>query len=295
MRNPIHGFINLNKPVGMSSAAAVDRVKAILKPEKIGHAGTLDPLATGVLPLALGEGTKCVPLLMDAKKTYDFTITFGQTRDTDDSAGQITATSDVMPTRDQLQAIIPQFIGEIMQMPPAYSALKIDGKRAYALARKGKEVKLEARPVTIHSIEIIDFNGHEAHCRALVGKGTYIRSLGRDMAAAAGSLGYISRLHRAAVGPFADSSAISLDFLEKSVHNAAPFEKLVMPLSVVLDDIPALSLTAIQVQTLRHGQQPMLSHPDIPLAGALLDGELVALVRVEAGKVFAQRMLNIGG
>jgi tRNA pseudouridine55 synthase len=297
MKNNIHGWINLNKPAGITSAAAVNQVKYLLKPEKIGHAGTLDPLATGVLPLALGEGTKCVNLLMDAKKTYEFTVTFGESRDTDDSAGAVVETSEVIPTETQLREILPRFIGQISQMPPDYSALKVDGKRAYKLARAGKEVTLKVRPVTIHSLELIDFKDKTASFRALVGKGTYIRSLGRDIAAACGALGYISRLHRAQVGPFTDSTAISLDFLEKSVHNAPPTganPEWMLPLSVALDDIPALSLTAVQFATLYHGHSvEWPTQKDSAIAAALYKGQVVALAKVEAGKLIPARRLNI--
>lgn len=290
--NKINGWINLNKPLHMSSAQAVGKIKWLLKPAKVGHAGTLDPLATGVLPIALGEGTKCVNLLMDARKVYEFDVTFGERRDTEDAAGEVVATSDKTPTEPEIRDLLPRFTGPIEQMPPDYSALKVNGKRAYDMARAGQEVVLKARPVTIYSLELTGFNAERtASFRAEVSKGTYIRSLGRDIAQAAGSEGYISRLHRAAVGPFTDRDAISLDFLENSAHKAPPLNG-VLPLSVALDDIPVLSLTAQQEQTLRHGQQVMLEHPDAPLAAALLDGELVALVRVEAGRLITQRMLN---
>ena len=323
-KNHINGWINFNKPLGMSSAQAVGKIKWLLKPTKIGHAGTLDPLATGVLPIALGEGTKCVNLLMDAKKTYEFDVTFGESRSTGDAEGEVIATSTHMPTEQEIRTVLPRFTGPISQMPPAYSALKIDGKRAYELARAGEEVVLKARPVTIHSLQLLSLSSprrrgssqtfrsyvgdtdwipacagmteHEgviASFRATVSKGTYIRSLGLDIARAAGSEGYISRLHRAAVGPFTDTDAISLDFLENPDHKA-PSRKGILPLSVALDDIPAVSLTAQQEQTLRHGQQVLLATPthDAALAAALLDGQLVALVRIEANRLITQRMLN---
>lgn len=296
-KKQINGWINLHKPLGLSSAQAVGRVKWLLKPSKIGHAGTLDPLATGVLPLALGEATKCVNLLMDAKKIYEFEVTFGERRATDDAEGEVVATSDKTPTEQELCDLLPRFTGPISQMPPAYSALKVDGKRAYDLARAGEEVVLKVREVTIHSLELIHFNAERtASFRATVSKGTYIRSLGRDIAQAAGSEGYISKLHRAAVGPFTDAQAISLDFLEETIHKTPAFEgnpSFVLPLSVALDDIPAISLSAQQEQTLRHGQHVELVHPDTSLAAALLDGELVALVRIESGRMISQRMLNI--
>jgi tRNA pseudouridine55 synthase len=296
-RNRINGWINLNKPLEMSSAQAVNKVKWLLKPEKIGHAGTLDPLATGVLPLALGEGTKCVNLLMDAKKTYEFTITFGERRNTDDAEGEVVVTSDVMPTSLAIEAILSRFTGPIQQTPPIYSAIKVNGERAYALARAGEAVELKSRQVTIHQLELLEIKENQASLRTQVSKGTYIRSLGRDIAQALGSEGYISRLHRAAVGPFTDSGAISLDFLEKSVHNAAPAEgnPAVLSLSTALDDIPALALDEQQLNTLRHGQQVLLptSYPDTPLLAGLLDGELVALLRAEGNRLITQRLLNV--
>ena len=295
-KKQINGWINLNKPLGITSAQAVNKIKWLLKPTKIGHAGTLDPLATGVLPIALGEGTKCVNLLMDARKVYEFDVTFGERRATDDAEGEVVATSNKTPAGQEIRDLLPRFTGPISQMPPAYSALKIDGKRAYDLARAGEEVVLKAREVTVYSLELMHFNTERsASFRACVSKGMYIRSLGRDIAQAAGSEGYISRLHRASVGPFTDSNAISLDFLEETIHKTPAFEgnpSFVLPLSVALDDIPAISLTAQQEQTLRHGQHVSLVHPDTSLAAALLDGELVALVRVESGRVLTQRMLN---
>lgn len=337
--NPINGWINLNKPLGITSSGAVNKVKWLIKPQKIGHAGTLDPLASGVLPLALGEGTKCVNLLMDAKKIYEFEVTFGERRTTDDAEGEVVATSDKMPTEEEIRAILPRFTGPISQIPPVFSALKVDGKRAYDLARAGEEVVLKPRAVTIYSIDLLTFNSppegesrsakrdsvggegagnypptglqeqtplplkggakNTATFRATVSKGTYIRSLGRDIAQALGSEGYISRLHRAAVGPFTDKDAISLDFLENSVHNAPPpagGSQWLTPLEAALDDIPALALSSGQAHTLRHGQRITLNHPhpDTPLMAALHEGTLVGLVKVEGNQVIAVRLLNLG-
>lgn len=352
----INGFINLYKPLNITSSDAVNKVKWLLKPTKIGHAGTLDPLATGVLPLALGEGTKCINLLMDAKKIYEFAVTFGERRSTDDAEGEVVATSDNIPTAEKIKSIIPHFTGEISQTPPIYSALKVDGKRAYDLARAGEAVELQPRKVTIHSLEFLGFEvahgtpsplagesnsssssvggqsvqdtppgfaranpahpqgvgresvapspltthhsrltSNSAHFRATVSKGTYIRSLGRDIAQKLGSEGYISRLHRAAVGPFTDKDAISLDFLGETAHNAGANElPFVLPLHAALDDIPALALSAQQLATLRHGQQVSLAkpHPDTPLLGAMFEGQLVGLVRVERDQVITVRLLN---
>ncbi|MFM9890209.1 MAG: tRNA pseudouridine(55) synthase TruB [Rickettsiales bacterium] len=322
--NPFHGWINLNKPLGITSADAVFQVKRLIHPSKIGHAGTLDPLATGVLPLALGEGTKCINLLMDAKKTYEFSVTFGQRRATDDAEGEVVATSSHIPTEAEIRAVLPRFTGEIMQMPPAFSALKIAGKRAYDLARAGEEVVLAARPVTIHSLELTPPPGGGrsgggrygfdvpdapppqpspsgggskiAHFRAVVSKGTYIRSLGRDIALAVGSEGYISRLHRSAVGPFTDAAAISLDFMAESVHKAAPpgGNPWLMPLATALDDIPALAVDDRQLKQLRHGQQVSLApRPDVPLIAVLHQGQLAGLARVAGNQLISSRLLNL--
>lgn len=298
-RNTINGWINLNKPLHITSSGAVNKVKWLLKPQKIGHAGTLDPLATGVLPLALGEGTKCVNLLMDAKKIYEFTITFGERRSTEDAEGEVIATSDKRPTESQIRNILPRFTGPIIQLPPIYSALKVNGERAYDLARAGQEVVLQPRPVTIHALELIEFNApNAASLRATVSKGTYIRSLGRDIAQALGTEGYISRLHRAAVGPFTDEHAISLDFLEESVHNAPLPEGIpqwLTPLHAALDDIPALALDGGQVNTLRHGQRVTLTtpHPDVPLLAVMHLEQVVGLAKVEGNQVISVRLLNV--
>ena len=298
-RNTIHGWINLNKPLGITSSDAVNKVKWLLKPTKIGHAGTLDPLATGVLPLALGEGTKCVNLLMDAKKTYAFAVTFGERRSTDDAEGEVVATSQQLPTEAEIKAALPTFTGDIMQLPPIYSALKVAGKRAYDMARAGEEVVLQPRQVTIHALELLAFEGKIAHFRAVVSKGTYIRSLGRYIAQHIGTEGYISRLHRSAVGPFTDANAILLDFLAESVHKAPPnwdISQFVTPLHAALDDIPALALNGGQLATLRHGQQVTLAdpYPDIPLIAATYQGALVGLVRTQGNQVISVRLLNVG-
>ena len=304
-RNTINGWINIHKPLHITSAGVVGKVKWLLKPQKIGHAGTLDPLATGVLPLALGEGTKCVNLLMDAKKTYEFTVTFGERRNTEDAEGEVIATSDHRPAESQIRDILPRFTGEIEQLPPIFSALKVNGDRAYDLARAGEEVVLQPRKITVHTLEYVENHMknssqtiEKANFRAVVSKGTYIRSLGRDIAHALGTEGYISRLHRAAVGPFKDSDAISLDFLAESVHKAAPSGETfpwLTPLHAVLDDIPALALNGGQVNTLRHGQRVTLEthHPDTPLLAVMHQEQLVGLAKVEGNQVISIRLLNV--
>lgn len=308
--NPLHGWINLHKPIGMSSADAVFHVKRLLRPTKIGHAGTLDPLATGVLPLALGEATKCISLLMDARKTYEFEVTFGERRNTDDAEGEVVATSNVIPGAAEIAAILPRFTGDILQMPPAYSALKINGKRAYALARAGEEVTLAARPVTVYALEMLgvappppEREGalpmprilQSARFRTTVSKGTYIRSLGRDIAQALGSEGYISHLHRASVGAFTDADAISLDFLRETGHKAAELNPRdwLLPLRAVLDDIPALALNGQQWQTLRFGQRVDFPYPDTPLVALLAGESLMGLAEVINHQIITRRLLNL--
>ena len=296
-KNRINGWINLNKPLNITSTGALNKIKWLMRPEKIGHAGTLDPLATGVLPVALGEGTKCINLLMDAKKTYEFSVTFGERRSTDDLEGEVIATSEKIPSGAEIEAVLPRFTGPIQQVPPIYSAIKINGERAYDLARAGEAVAMKPREVTIHGLELLAVTGAVAQFRATVSKGTYIRSLGRDIALACGTEGFISRLHRAAVGPFRDSEAISLDFIEKTVHIAAPNGDypFVLPLGTALDDIPVLALDGGQLSKLRHGQAISLSRPipPEPLIAALYEGELVALARTDGHTLFPVRLLNV--
>lgn len=297
-KNNITGWLNLYKPIGMTSAQAVNKVKWLTKAKKLGHAGTLDPLATGILPIAFGEGTKCINLLMDAKKTYRFRVMFGERRSTDDAEGEVVATSNHIPTEADIRNILPKFTGEILQTPPIYSAIKVDGERAYDLARAGEDVALNARPITVHSIDFKGFTKpNEAEFEALVGKGTYIRSLGRDIAQALGSEGYISLLHRASVGPFHEAQAISLDFLENSAHMGATFEGAtpdwLLPTRAALVDIPAVTIGDSEWQRLRHGHVLERPHPPTPLMGLLYKEELVALAESDGTVIKTKRLLNI--
>lgn len=288
-KTPIHGWLIINKPQGPSSAQVVGKVKYLLKPLKIGHGGTLDPLATGVLPLALGEATKTVGFMLDGDKSYQFTLQFGSTTTTDDSAGEPTATTDARPTEAQLKAVLPQFTGSISQMPPPVSALKVGGERAYALVRKGETPKLAARPVTVHRLNLLAYDGQEARFEADVSKGTYIRSLARDIAAAVGSLGHVSRLHRTKHGPFSIQQAITLDKLAEM-----PEKPPILPVKAALDGLPAHTLTPAEAQRLRHGQVLSTAHP----AGVALmvgeDGQPVAVVEIDStGTAKAQRVFNL--
>lgn len=282
-RYPIHGWLNLYKPLEISSAQAVGKAKFLTQAQKMGHAGTLDPLADGVLPLALGEATKATSLLMNARKTYRFAIQWGESTTTDDREGQILRASPNRPSKAQIEAVLPGFTGIIEQMPPAYSALKINGERAYDLARAGREVVLQPRPVTIYHIELAaEPEADTAQFRVECGKGTYVRSLARDIALALGTVGHVVTLTREAVGPFTIRNAISLDFLEKSVHNAPALAGVsgrawLMPIASVLDDIPALELDAASVKRLRHGQTVSVPQAALGQVAILHRNEMAAL------------------
>src|SRR5262252_9110116 len=269
----VDGWLILDKPVGLGSTPAVAKVRWLFGAEKAGHGGTLDPLATGVLPIALGEATKTVPFVMDGRKEYRFTLCFGEARTTEDAEGEVTATSDVRPTDEAIRAVLGRFTGDIEQVPPAFSALKVGGQRSYDLARRGEKPDLKARRVSIERLELIGRPDRD-HADFVVacGKGTYIRSLGRDLAQALGTVGYISALRRTAAGPFREEVAISLPKLEALGH-IPPLLGALAPVATALDDIPALALTEAQAVRLRQGQ-PMPLTRDAPLSGALLRAEL---------------------
>src|SRR6185369_8166034 len=238
-KQKVDGWVVLDKPLGMGSTQAVGRVRWLFGAQKAGHGGTLDPLATGVLPIALGEATKTVPFVIDGRKEYRFTLQFGEARSTEDAEGEVTATSEVRPTDGAIRAALASFIGAIEQMPPVFSALKVDGKRAYDLARAGEAVALKPRQVTIERLELLGRPDAD-HADFVVGcgKGTYIRSLGRDLARAVGTVGHLSALRRTAVGPFREEAAISLSKLEALGHNS-PLLGALVPVATALDDIPA--------------------------------------------------------
>ncbi|NET71281.1 MAG: tRNA pseudouridine(55) synthase TruB [Sphaerospermopsis sp. SIO1G2] len=261
-KHKINGWINLDKPYNMTSTQAVGAVKRILSPAKIGHAGTLDPLATGVLPLALGEATKTVSYMMDAQKTYHFTIRFGTQTDTDDAEGSPVRTSDVRPDDETIRAALPAFIGEISQVPPTYSAIKIQGERAYDLARDGQTVTLPPRIVHIARFTLLKRpDADHADCEVVCGKGTYIRSLARDLSHMLGTCGHISALRRIQVGNFTTDHAISLDDLEKYAIDSdhVSRETWLEPVERALDDIPAVLLDHSQAARLRHGNPCLVS------------------------------------
>ena len=300
---PVHGWLVLDKPLGMSSSQAVVRVRHLLDAAKAGHGGTLDPLATGVLPIALGEATKTVAWAMAGRKTYRFSLRWGEARDTDDAEGRVTATSPVRPGRAAIEAALPRFLGLVRQRPPAFSALKIGGERAYELAREGAAVDLAPRLVAIERLRLIDESeGETAAFEAVVGKGTYIRALARDLGEALGTCAHIIALRRLAVGRFRLESAISLDKLAALGHSAAASEHL-LPIETALDDIPALALTEAEALRLRRGQAVTPLRPsdqaridqlgDGATVCATTGGKLVALAEVAAGGLRPVRVLNL--
>jgi tRNA pseudouridine55 synthase len=255
----LNGWLIIDKPVGPTSTQVVGAVKRALRdggyPKvKVGHGGTLDPLASGVLPVALGEATKLSGRMLDADKVYEFTIGFGTETDTLDAEGAVVATSETRPAPAGIEAVLPRFTGPIEQMPPAFSALKVDGKRAYALARAGDEVVLKHRAVTIHSLAVTGRGADEVTLEARVSKGTYIRSLARDIAHALDTVGHVTMLHRSKAGPFTLERAISLDKLAESAK-ARSLEEHLLPLTAGLDDIPALPVTPDQAGALRQGRK----------------------------------------
>src|SRR4051794_17432692 len=293
----LHGWIILDKPVGLGSTTAVSAVKRILREAgeprtKVGHGGTLDPLASGVLPIALGEATKLAGRMLDATKAYDFTIGFGEETATLDAEGKVVATSEVRPTPEAIKAILPRFTGAIEQIPPAYSALKIEGKAAYARARAGEDVQIKPRRVTIHELKIVVGSTDEVTLSATVSKGTYIRSIARDIAHALGTVGHVTYLRRTRAGAFSLDSAISLDFLSEAAK-ARALTRTVLPLTAALDDIPALPVTPDQARLLRHGQM-LFGVPAKPgLCMAMLEETPVALVEATADGLKVVRGFNL--
>lgn len=305
---PINGWINLDKPAGLTSNDALIRVRTLLKAAKAGHGGTLDPLATGVLPIALGEATKILHYVTDTMKTYEFTITWGEERDTDDSEGQVTATSAIRPTPEQITAALPPFIGNIEQLPPRYSALKVNGERAYNLARGGVEFELKPRPVFIESLTLISTTNDTATLSCHCGKGTYVRAIARDLAEKLGTKGHISALRRTKVAGFNENDAISLDKLTELVANSAP-TSVVLPIGAGLDDIPALQTTQAEAVRLKQGNAiELLSRVDVDrltkagldprvtddtLALAIFNGEPLALLSATGPRLQPVRVFNL--
>lgn len=293
----VHGWIILDKPLGLGSTQAVGAVKRNLREAghgkvKVGHGGTLDPLASGILPIALGEATKLAGRMLDASKVYDFTVAFGAETDTLDLEGAVIATSDMRPSRSDLEAMLARFTGPIEQVPPAYSALKVDGRRAYDLARAGEEVELATRRVTIHALGLLETGASSATLRAHVSKGTYIRSLARDIAHALGTVGHVTMLRRIKAGPFGLEQAISLDKLNE-IGKGAALEDVILPLEAGLDDIPALSLDPEAARAARQGRVLTGMPQGDGLYWARAGDVPVALMQLEAGTAKVVRGFNL--
>lgn len=298
----IDGWIVLDKPQGITSAHAVARIKRLLDAAKVGHGGTLDPLATGVLPIALGRATKMVPYIMDGTKLYRFTLRFGEARDTDDAEGAVTERSDERPTNEQIAVALGQFRGTIMQVPPAFSAIKVGGERAYDLARAGAPPDLPPRPAQIDRFELIDRpDVDHAVFEVVSGKGVYMRSLARDLARAVGTVGHIAALRRLAVGPFRENQATTLDKIADSGDSASRDPDFVLPVETALDDIPALALTETEAAALRNGRVlslvdfmgriPAACDPDGGLARLMAGRRFVALGRLTDGLLKPERVV----
>lgn len=299
---PVHGWIVLDKPEGMGSTDAVAKVRRALNAQKAGHGGTLDPFATGLLPIALGEATKTVQYVMDGAKSYRMTLRFGVETDTLDPEGQTVATAEGRPTDAEIEAALPRFLGEIEQVPPAFSAVKIQGERAYDLARAGDAPEMKPRIVRIDALRLIDRpDADHAVLEADCGKGTYIRSLGRDLARVLGSVGSLTALRRTRVGPFAENRAISLDALDAMGHKPGESRGL-LAIEAALDGIPAMALSEVETVRLRNGQPvPLLRKVDLARIADLKDGdecvafcgeEAVALARYGKGEIRPVRVLN---
>jgi tRNA pseudouridine55 synthase len=303
-KRDVHGWVILDKPIGMTSTHAVAVVKRLFSAKRAGHAGTLDPLASGGLPIAMGEATKTVPFVMDGRKRYQFTVAWGEERDTDDTEGRVTQTSEQRPTAEAIRALLPGFTGVIQQLPPQYSAIKINGERAYDLARDGEVVPLQPRPVEIHELILVDHmdNGQsvfEAEC----GKGTYVRSLARDMGRLLGCYGHICALRRTLVGPFDEADMIPLEQLEALCNRAAAGEgnlaDALLPVETALDDIPALAVTRADAARLHRGQAVVLRGRDAPICSGTVyvtvAGRLLALAELGNGELIPKRVFNLSG
>ncbi|HEX3667121.1 MAG TPA: tRNA pseudouridine(55) synthase TruB [Rhizomicrobium sp.] len=306
----VHGWVIVDKPLGVTSTETVSMVRRVFDAQKAGHAGTLDPLASGILAVALGEATKTVSFAMEAEKTYRFTARWGEARDSDDAEGKVEATSDVRPSAAEIEALLPRFVGEISQVPPRFSAVKVGGERAYDIARDGEIPQLEPRPVSIHQVRLLDQpDPDHADFEMRCGKGAYVRAWVRDFALALGTVGYVCALRRTAVGGFALADAIPLDKLKSFGHSPAAFEHL-RPISTALDGIPALAVTGADAVRLRCGNSILMraglfarikeeAHPDDDLQGLTVylssaAGEPVALAELSGGELRPFRVFNFG-
>jgi len=301
--DPVHGWLIVDKPLGITSSAVVGRVRRLFNAAKAGHGGTLDPMASGILPIAFGEATKTVSFVMDGVKVYQFTVRWGESRTTDDAEGDVTATSDVRPNEAAIKGALKFFVGDIEQVPPAYSAIKVDGRRAYDLARNDIAVELQPRTIHIDRFELIDSpDGDHSTFEVVAGKGSYMRGLARDLALKLGTCGHISALRRLKVGPFDEKAAISLDKLEALGHSA-PLADSLLAVETALDDIPALALTEEEARSLQHGRGvsilPVANRSSLKKVDpdavycAMAEGKLVALTKIVGGEIRPLRVMNM--
>ncbi len=294
-KRDVHGWLVLDKPVGETSTHAVAVVKRAFSAKKAGHAGTLDPLASGLLPIAMGEATKTVPFVMDGRKAYRFTVTWGAETTTDDAEGEVTARSDARPERAAIEALLPRFTGLIMQVPPTFSAIKIAGERAYDLARDGESVVLEARPVEIDALSVSAHDGATTTFEAECGKGTYVRAIARDIGRALGCHGHVTALRRTRVGPFDESMATPLDDLRREGVDVAA---LITPVERALAEIPAVQVGRNEAGRLMRGQSCLLRGADAPVAAEAVavfaQGKLIAIGEVAQGELHPRRVFHLG-
>ncbi|MBN8875417.1 MAG: tRNA pseudouridine(55) synthase TruB [Rhodospirillales bacterium] len=299
---PLDGWLIIDKPQGLTSTDVVNRVKRIFDAQKAGHGGTLDPLATGVLPIAFGAATKTVPYVMDGTKLYRFTLRMGEARDSDDADGTVTETSAERPTDARIRSELAAFQGEIMQVPPAFSAVKVAGERAYDMAREGRAPVLEPRVARVDRFELVERpDADHAIFEVASGKGVYMRSLARDLARACGTVGHVAALRRMRVGPFQETAAIPLDKLREADDTAPASPDLLLPVATALADIPALALTETEAADLRHGQAislvalmgriPGKADPSGGTVRAMAGGRVIGLCRLEDGLLKPERVL----
>ena len=291
-RKDVDGWVILDKPVGMTSTYAVSRLKRFFNAKKAGHAGTLDPLASGVLPVAFGEATKTVPFVQDGEKAYRFTVRFGAETDTDDSDGKVAAQSELRPGRADILALLPRFIGTIQQTPPAFSAIKIKGERAYDIARDGETPELSARPVTIHSLDLLSADRDEAVFETRCGKGAYVRAIARDLGRLLGCFGHVTALRRTRVGPFTEADAVALSDLGERGAGAPVMRRV----EAGLMELPRVVVDRDAAARLRRGQSILLRGADAPMDGsayAACGGVVIAVGAVEKGELVPGRVFNL--
>lgn len=300
---PVSGWLVLDKPFDFGSTEAVSKIKWLFKAQKAGHAGTLDPLASGMLPIALGDATKTVPYVMDGRKIYEFTVSWGEERTTDDLEGEVTETSDARPTEEEIRALLPKYTGVIEQIPPQFSAIKIAGERAYDMARDGETVEIPAREVEIHRLTLLSCDPDKAHFEVECGKGTYVRSLARDLGRDLGCYGHISELRRTLVAPFGEEQMVplakltALEEIEDQDERLASLDAFLIAPAEALTSLPQVKVSEDQARRLRSGNPIILRGRDAPLPApeayaTSIAGELIAIGAIEAGEFKPKRVFG---